>query len=487
MNSAIGLAFLVPIGYLLIAAGGLPAQRARHAAVSFFAALGLALVGYLLTGFALQYGGIGLVYDRPGFDGLIWEWSALGPTWGPGWGMAGLAGWLLSGPAATTAARELVLANLPPVVMAAAIPVIALRGRAPAWAAAIAGLLMGGLIYPVLGNWLWGGGWLANLGANVEIGHGFVDLAGAGTVHVAGAAAALAGLLVFLPRSPRAERGGEPVPLPPAYLPLLSLVGAGLLLAGVVPWVTLNPLIDPRLPDTSRILLNTILAAAGGALVPLAYTWLVARQPDPLMASRGLGASVSAAMGCALFLPAWASLALGAVIGLLIPFTVFLVDRVLRWQDDTAALAVHGLGGAAGLLAVGLLADGTAGAGWAGIGTGAYLGSAHQGVTGWLASTGFRADWPGQMQAQLIGLAALALFSFFATWIVLAPPATLARLLSPRRAPAEAAVQPAPEPVPAAAVSESPELADEEPTPADEDEEVELYPPFAAETAASGG
>ena len=69
--------------------------------MSLFVALGLAVAGYVITGFALQYGGVGLVHDAPGYDGLIWEWSALGVTWGPGWGMAGLAGWLLSGPATT--------------------------------------------------------------------------------------------------------------------------------------------------------------------------------------------------------------------------------------------------------------------------------------------------------------------------------------------------------------------------------------------------
>src|SRR5512136_2044334 len=115
----LGLAFLLPIGYALIGASGLPHDRARSGAVAFLAALGLAVAGYVITGFALQYGGLGLVRELPGYDGLIWEWSALGVTWGSGWGMAGLAGWVLSGPAATPAARALALANLPMVLMAA--------------------------------------------------------------------------------------------------------------------------------------------------------------------------------------------------------------------------------------------------------------------------------------------------------------------------------------------------------------------------------
>jgi len=186
----LGLVFLVPLGFALIAASSLPAERSRRAAVAFFAAMGLAVAGYIATGFALQFGGVGLTHDLPGFEGLIWEWSALGPTWGPGWGMAGLVGWGLAGPAATPAAYALALANLPWVITAALIPLIGLRGRIPAWASVLLGLLIGALIYPLAGNWIWGGGWLANLGANLGLGHGYVDVAGAGLVHLLGAAVA---------------------------------------------------------------------------------------------------------------------------------------------------------------------------------------------------------------------------------------------------------------------------------------------------------
>jgi ammonium transporter, Amt family len=94
-----GLAFLIPLGYALIGIGGLSEDHARHAALSIVAALGLATLGYVGAGFALQFGGVGLTYNQPGFEGLVWEWSALGTTWGSGWGMAGLAGWGLAGPA----------------------------------------------------------------------------------------------------------------------------------------------------------------------------------------------------------------------------------------------------------------------------------------------------------------------------------------------------------------------------------------------------
>lgn len=435
-----GLAFFIPIGYALIVVGGLEPDRARRAAVSFCAAFGLAALGYVATGFALQFGGIGLVYDRPGFEGLIWEWSALGPTWGPGWGMAGLVGWGLAGPAATPAARSLALVNLPWAVTAAQIPIIALRGRAPGWAAGLLGLLTGGLFYPLVGNWIWGGGWLANLGANLGLGHGLVDAGGAAGVHLLGAAITLAGLAAFATRRAPADTQ-QPVPLPPLRLPLPALVGAGLLLAGTVAWFSAVPLPDRSVFDLTVILLNVVLAAGGGTLLPLAYTWLVAGRPDPLMALRGLAAAMTASLAFAPFVPPWAALTVGLVVGLLAPLAVFFVDHLLRLDDFAAVLTVHGLGAVFGLLALGLLADGRAGAGWNGVGASDYLGVAGQGVTGLLAAGGFQPDWPGQMQAQLIGVAAVALFGFFAAWLCLAPLAVATYLLRarPSTSPAESA------------------------------------------------
>jgi ammonium transporter, Amt family len=454
----LGLAFLVPLGFALIAVGSLPAERSRRAAVAFLTAMGLAVVGYVLIGFALQFGGVGLAHDLPGFAGLIWEWSALGPTWGPGWGMAGLVGWGLIGPAATSAGYALALANLPWVITAALIPLIGLRGRIPAWASVLLGLLIGTVVYPLAGNWIWGGGWLANLGTNLGLGHGYVDVAGAGLVHLLGAAAALAGILIFLPRRPKSATPGQ-APLPAIRWPLLALLGVVALLIGSFAWTVANPLLPRESLDLPLMALNGILAAAAGALGAFGYTWLVAGSPDPLMAARGLAAALVAATAFAPFVPPWAALAIGAVVGLLVPLAIFTVDRLLRWDDPSAVLTVHGLGGVLGLLALGIFADGKAGAGWNGVGVDSYLGVAGQGVTGLLAAAGYHPDWPAQIQAQGVGLVALALLAFFFTWLLLTPPAILVHLLRPQ----PVAIAPTSEAlIPAAASSdiEAPAAAD---------------------------
>jgi Amt family ammonium transporter len=463
----VGLAFLVPLGYALIAVAGLDEGRARHAALSALAALALALLGYVAVGFALQFGGVGLAYSLPGLEGLIWEWSALGTTWGTGWGMAGLVGWGLTGPAAAAGAYHLALANLPWVATAALIPMACLRGRIPAWASGLIGLLMGALIYPLAGNWIWGGGWLANLGSNLGLGHGLVDAGGSGLVHLLGAAATLAGILVFLPRKPKASSPGahdETTPLPPVHLPLLAVLGCGLLMAGGLAWTIGNPLLALSESDLPRLALNVVLAAATGALLPLLYTWFVAGRTDPLMAARGLAAGSVAIAAGAPFMPPWAALTLGAGIGLITVLMIFFVDHLLRWDDSTAALTVHGLAGGLGLLAVGIFADGRAGAGWNHVGVDAYLGVPGQGVTGLLAAAGYQPDWPGQMQAQLVGLVALALLGFFAAWLSTAPLALLIRLLRSQR----------PGSVPAPAVAALDVTPDAQPRPTAEDSE----PPF---------
>jgi Amt family ammonium transporter len=436
-----GLAFLVPLGYTLIAVGGLDEAKARQAVLGALAALSLAMLGYVAIGFALEFGGVGLAHVLPGFEGLVWEWSALGATWGTGWGMAGLVGWGLTGPAATAGAYQLALANLPWVATAALIPLLCLRGRIPAWAAGLIGLAMGALIYPLAGNWTWGGGWLANLGGNLGMGHGLIDVGGSGTVHLIGAAAALAGILVFLPRLPKSPATDEPVPLPPVHLPLLAVLGCGLLLAGGLAWTISNPLLTLRPTDLPLLALNTVLTAGAAALLPLLYTWFVTGRTDSLMAARGFAAGCVAIAAGAPFIAPWAALALGAAIGLITVLAIFVVDHLLRWEDPTAALTAHGLAGGLGLLAVGVLADGRAGAEWNGIGASSYLGIPGQGVTGLLASSGMQPDWPSQMAAQLVGLAALALLGFFAAWLLTAPLSLLIRILSPQspsRAPAPA-------------------------------------------------
>lgn len=410
---AAGLSLLVPAGLVLIGAAGLRPERAWDAALGGLGAVGLAVVAYWAVGFALHFGGVGLVYVRPELSALVWEWSALPAAWGTDWGMAGLRGWFLSGSSVTPLAYGLFLAHMPWAITAALLPVLALRGRAPALVTLAIALVVGGLVYPLAGNWVQGGGWLAALGRNLGLGHGLVDFGGAGTVFLVSATVALAALWYWIPRT---EPDPSPVALLPAvHLPLLAVVGAFMVLAGSIGWSWANPLQVEALGELGplRGSANAILYAGGGLLIPLLYTWFVTGQSDPLLTARGLVAGTVAGLAAGPFVSPPGALLVGVLAGLSVPLVTYLVDQ--RWRlDDRAGVVVLGLvPGLIGLTMTGLLADGVLGAGWNVVGVEDYLGVTGQGVTGLFAAQGFQADFPSQLQAQLIGGAALFLWGLF--------------------------------------------------------------------------
>ena len=419
---AAALALLAPWGLVLIFASALPEGEARQAALTPLAAFTLALVGYLATGFALHYGGIGLKIDHADLNALIWEWSALSEEWGSTWGMAGLAGFFLRG-AATPVVYALFLSALPWATMATLLPMAALRGRAPAVVVAVFGVLTAFIVYPVVGNWVQGGGWLANLGFNLGLGHGYVDFGGA-SLFLLGGGVILAGILIFLRREPRSA---GPRDLPPIHLPLLAIVGIGLLLVGSTGWLLGGPLTDWTQVIAPEAVVHALLAAAGGGLASLVYTWFVANHPDPLLGARGVVAGWVAGLAAAPFVSPAAALLIGLVGGLLMVLTTYVVDHRLRLQDPGGLLAMCAVPALWGILAVGFFADGSAGAGYNGVGLDEYLGIAGQGVTGLFAGQGFVADRPGQFLAQAIGAAVVFLLGFLLTSLLAVPLTLVAR------------------------------------------------------------
>ncbi|MGA9348171.1 MAG: hypothetical protein WBW48_05110 [Anaerolineae bacterium] len=413
------LAFLIPAGFTLLASGGMSEEKAVPTAMIGLAATWLALAGYLACGFALQFGGIGLVSDLPDLKGLIWEWSPLDVTWGTGWGTLGLKGFFLQKGADTPMAYALFFSQLPLVITASLIPLLTLRKRAKSLVLVLGALLIAAVVYPSVGNWVWGGGWLANLGSNLELGHGFIDFAGSGMVHLLGGVTALGGIVALGFRSPplARRREGEPARMPPVQLPLLAILGSLLLLVGWLGLVFSNPLYmsNEGLP-TPLIAVNVVLAAAGSALVAMLYTWFATGGADVLMTARGLAAGLVAISATCPFVPPWAALIIGAMAGLLLPLGIYFVEYLLRLDDPAAAIATHGLSGLWGLLALAIFADGRYGAGWNGIGAEEYLGIAGQGVSGYLVASGFQLDLPNQLYAQLVGIATITIVAFASAW-----------------------------------------------------------------------
>ncbi len=401
------LGWLLPIGILLIVASGMKEQEAREATLTFLIAAGITAALYFAYGFALQFGGVGIRYKAEGLSGLIWLWTPLDLKWGTGWGVVGIRGFGLLPPASTPEAYALFLAFLPRAVTAALIPLLLLRRRAPLWASLGGAILSGGVLYPLLGCWLWGDGWLGNLGRNLGLGHGFVDLAGSSLFLVAGAVS-LAAMQTVLPRKAAPEGDTD---LPPVHLPLLAGLGAAMVMVGGIGWALANPLLEGMSP--ALIATDSTLAALAGAFLPSLYLWFVRGGSDPLMASRGLVAGWVAGAASLGFVPPWAAVVIGGVAGALVPLVTFLVDGVARWDDPVGAVSAFLVPGAWGLLALGLFADGVYGRGWNGIGAESYLGVPGQGVSGLITALGNKPDWPGQELAQITGGAAALLLALF--------------------------------------------------------------------------
>jgi Amt family ammonium transporter len=441
---ALGLTFLLPVGIILLSAAALPEEQAISATTGGLVAWGLGTLAYFAVGFAFQFGGIAVFHDAPDLAGLYWEYSLLDTTWGTGWGMIGLKGFLMLGAASTPGALTLFLSQLSLLGAAALILHFSLQGRAQRWVIFLASLLMGSLIYPVIGNWTWAGGWLANLGRNLAEGHGLVDAGGSGQVAVVGASAALAALLVFRnkptttpnaasrsdadleaisrvdsQRDRPAPKEPEATSMPPVHLPLLGLLGAILMVVGWMGVVFMTHLPTAVGISPVPMAVNLVLSALGGALTAGLYSWFTTSHLNPLMSARGLAAGLVLAAAGGPFIPPWSALAAGLLIGLLLPPLIYLFDRVFRLDDTGSALATFGLPAILGLLLPALLADGRYGVGWNGAGVESFLGVAGQGVSGLLVAPGFAADWPGQLYAQLVGTAAIFAWSFGLSWLLL--------------------------------------------------------------------
>jgi Amt family ammonium transporter len=248
---------------------------------------------------------------------------------------------------------------------AATIPTGAMAERWRFSSFLVYGLFISMLLYPLYGNWVWGGGWLASLGANVGLGHGVVDFAGSSVVHMTGGVTALAGSIAIGPRIGKFRRDGTIGVIPGHNLPM-AMLGTLILAFG---WFGFNAgstlaATDPRIAEIAT---NTLLASAAGALVALIYVWQRHRKPDIGMACNGmLGGLVAITAGCAFVMPA-AAVLIGVVAGVLVAWSVGVLERRFRVDDPVGAVSVHGVCGAWGMLAVGIFADGSYGDHWNGV------------------------------------------------------------------------------------------------------------------------
>ncbi len=203
-----------------------------------------------------------------------------------------------------------------------------------------------GFIYPLISHWVWGGGWLG-------AGLGVQDFAGSGVVHLTGATAGFAGLLLLGPRIGKYGRDGRPNAIPGHNMPLAQL-GVLILWFG---WMGFNPgsTLQALNLHFADVVVVTNLAAAAGAVAAMAVIYLRQRSLDVGMIGNGAIAGLAAITAPSGFVQPWAALIIGAVAGVIVVFGVLLIDRFL--DDPVGALSAHGLACVWGLLSCGLFAD----------------------------------------------------------------------------------------------------------------------------------
>jgi ammonium transporter, Amt family len=360
------LVMFMQTGFALLETGLCRAKNAAHTMSMNFLVYALGMVSFWAIGFALMCGGAngippGATHPPIGGPGGIGGVPPLNhmvylTLGGHPFGLFGAKGFFLAGSAYDAAVAVYFMFMMVFMDTTATIPTGALAERWRFTSFFLFSLVVGALIFPIYGCWMWGGGWLAQLGLNFHLGHGAVDYAGSSVVHMQGGVIALVTAWMIGPRLGKYDMSGRPRPILGHHIPMV-ITGTFILAFG---WFGFNA--GSAFAGTSArialIAVNTMLASGAGALTSAIYLKLRFGKPDPSMMCNGLLAGLVAITAPCAFVPPWAAFLIGAIAGMLSDWSVFFWER--RGIDDpVGAISVHGVSGLWGLIAVGLFADGT--------------------------------------------------------------------------------------------------------------------------------
>jgi Amt family ammonium transporter len=345
------LILLVPLagGGLALMNSGLGRSRsAAHAMLAPLCVMAAAMLLYFVCGWSWQS-----FPGRPahviGLAGKSWNWIAAEPFF--------LRGLPLDGSPAALAAWLQMFS----VALAALIPLGAASERWRLGASCASTAILAGWTFPLFAHWVWGGGWLAQLG--------FLDAGGASTVQAVGGVTALAIARMLGPRHGKYDAEGMPAAFP-GHNAVLVLFGCFLTWMG---WIGLNGagslLFAGASASIVRVAMNTTLSAAAGLLAVAALTRVRFGRPDASLCANGwTGGLVASSAACAWIAPA-AAVVIGAIAGVLITIAVEWLDVRLRVDDPAGSISVHAVCGLWGLLAVALFGPGQWPAQLAGVAT----------------------------------------------------------------------------------------------------------------------
>jgi len=332
-------------GVALINAG---LGRSRSAAQSLLG--NLAIVATTAIVFALA--GASFAGTLPGGRGFVIH--AGGAAWG----------WLHFGPALlhglSSAAPQAQLALLFEFLSVALAALIPWGSGADRWrlaAGCASAAVLAGIVVPLAANWIWAGGWLAQLGVNFHLGSGFLDAGGAATVHTLGGLSALAVVWIAGPRRGKFPREGLSTAMP-GHNAVYVLFGCLLALVGWLAWNAAGAVLWLHAPLSALPVtaINTLLAASGALAGTFSVTRFRFGKPDASLCANGWLAGLVASCACAALVTPVESLFIGGVAGIFTPLLVEVLELALSIDDPTGAITVHGAAGLWGLLAAGLFA-----------------------------------------------------------------------------------------------------------------------------------
>jgi Amt family ammonium transporter len=402
------LVLFMQAGFALLTCGLIRKKNAAHLMMLNFAAYVFAFLAYYAVGYAFQFGAIAINAAPMNLGGTPTLNKFL--IGGGQWGWLGGKGFFMTGPAYDAGSNTLALFEVVFMETAGYIIVGAICERITFWSFILCELFIGAFLYPIFGCWVWGGGWMSQLGSSLHLGHGYVDFAGSTVVHAVGGFTAMALAVILGPRLGKYGADGTPRAFPAHNLTFV-VVGTFILLFG---WMGFNPGSTLGATDLriSVIAVNTNLAAIAGSATAMILWYLKFGKPDITMACNGMLAGLVAITAPCAFVGPTAALVIGVLAGVLVCAGVLFNERVIKVDDPCGAISVHGYCGWLGGVSLGIFADGTYGAGWNGVGATTYLGKAGLGVTGLLHGDA------SQFLIQLGGATLCAVYAFGATYVV---------------------------------------------------------------------
>jgi Amt family ammonium transporter len=343
------LVLLLPCTIAGIALNNTGLSRSRHAAHTLLTSLcvaALAMLVYFAWGYA-----VGSAAGEPAWTftagGKTWNWLGAGPLF-----LHGLSTELQ---AKLPAQSAVVMFQIFAVGLTAVIPVSSGAERWRLAASCASTVILAGWIYPLFAHWVWGGGWLAQLGTNFGLAHGFVDPGGSSCIHVVAGLTALSISWIIGPRQGRFTSEGMPTAMP-GHNMVVVLFGCMLALTG---WLALNSagallFGGAEIGGLIIVSINTVLCAAASGLAALLTTRIRFGRPDASLTANGCLGGLVASIATALFASPAQPVLIGAVAGMLIIFAIEIVELRMKVDDPAGAVSIHTVGGIWGVLAAGM-------------------------------------------------------------------------------------------------------------------------------------